>query len=445
MKRTLLFLLLIAAMTLSAFAQALIFNQGDMVQTPDGRTGKIESFKNQEMARVRFGPGANETQYFMLVDLKVVKAPKPPRSEPQETFQVGDRVEDENGKQLIIESINGNSAKVRYGVGRYNVYDEPLENLVSTRTAALKREQAKTQKLMLVQFEDESRPFLGTLALTARAYDPKYREAGSVTVNPALAEKVRKDLEGLHAVCQRYPNLTNPPGANPDNIRNNPADLCKMAENPAEMTAKATGVVAGIRGEQDIQRWISKITQTMRQREGYVKDDVQMLLYNRGEWERTELAGLRKRYASLGDAVPSAVLAPLNEKVEELKEQIARDAPTRSWQQPPYTDAALEAMVRKAYPAQYPGVKVLKTGMTFTSWKAMDDTSLVGSGTDYKVYRTTEGAYRYKLGLALIKLPNQPFCQIRDFQVQQNKIDAGYSAAKLHLPIGYTGIFVKCQ
>ncbi len=443
MKHALLFLLLIVVMALPAFAQALIFNQGDTVQTPDGRTGKIESFKNQEMAKVRFGE--NDTQYFMLTDLKVVQPPKPPRTGPQETFHVGETVEDERGKQLIIESINGNSAKVRYGVGRYNVYDEPLENLVSAKTAALRREQAKTQKIALAQFEDESRPFLETLALTARAYNPKYREAASFTINPALTAKVRKDLEGLHAVCQKYPNLTSPPSADPNNIRENPAELCKMAENPAEMTAKATGVVAGVRGEQNISRWIRKVTETMGQREGYVKDDVQMLLYNRAEWERTELASVRKKYASLGDAVPPQVLAPLNEKVDELKAQIARDAPPRSWKQPPYSDAALEAMVRQAYPAQYPGVKVFKTGMTFTTWKAEDDTSLVGSGTDYKVYRTTKGAYRYKLGLALVKLPNQPFCQIRDFQVQQNKAGAGYSAAKLHLPLGYTGIFVKCQ
>ena len=45
-------------------APTLIFHQGDTVQTQDGRTGKIEGFKNEEMAKVRFGPGANETQYY---------------------------------------------------------------------------------------------------------------------------------------------------------------------------------------------------------------------------------------------------------------------------------------------------------------------------------------------------------------------------------------------
>jgi hypothetical protein len=82
--------------------------------------------------------------------------------------------------------------------------------------------------------------------------------------------------------------------------------------------------------------------------------------------------------------------------------------------------------------------------MTFATWKAEDDTSLVSQGTDYKVYRTTKGAYRYKLGLALVKLPNQPYCQVRDFQFNQYKAGAGYGAAKLTEPIAYSGMFVKC-
>jgi hypothetical protein len=306
------------------------------------------------------------------------------------------------------------------------------------------QQQTQEQAVLRQQFLKEAGPFFGTLVLTARAYDPKYKEGGSFTIDPSLVEKVRKDLEGLHAVCQKYPNLSLSPDSNPPSIRNNPADLCKMAENPAEMTAKATVTVAGMRGEEDISRWVRKIAEAMRNPKGYVKDDVQLVLYNRAEWERKELDSVRKEYAGMGNAVPPEVLAPLDAKADELKAKIERDAPTRSWTQPPYSEPALEAMVRKAYPAQYPGVKVFKTGMTFTTWKAMDDTSLVGSGTDYKVYRTTVGAYRYKLGLALVKLPNQPFCQIRDFQVQQDKAGAGYSAPRLHLPLGYTGIFVQC-
>ena len=195
---------------------------------------------------------------------------------------------------------------------------------------------------------------------------------------------------------------------------------------------------------QETQSWTNKINSTMRNPQGYVKDDMQMLVYDHAVWEKTSAGHTLKQYAASGETMPPDAFATLYKKADELKAQIERDAPTRNWTEPKYTDAALEAMVRKAYPMQFPGVKVYKTGMTFTTWKAMDDTSLVGSGTDYKLYRTTVGAYRYKLGLALVKLPNQPFCQIRDFQFTQQKAGAGYSAGKLSLPIGYTGIFVNC-
>jgi len=75
--------LLTFALVISAAAQTVNFSEGDTVQTPDGRTGKIESFKNGEMAKVRFGAGASDTQYFMLKDLKVVNP-------SGDTFRVGD-------------------------------------------------------------------------------------------------------------------------------------------------------------------------------------------------------------------------------------------------------------------------------------------------------------------------------------------------------------------
>jgi hypothetical protein len=426
-------------------AQGNTFRVGDMVTTPDGRTGKIESFKNQEMAKVRFGPGATDTQYFMLPDLKKAADPS------KETFRVGDTVVSPSapkGSEGRIESINGNSAKIRFGPGKYDFVYDLLENLKSPRAAAVEREgeqQELRMKPIRAQFEDEARPFSVLVKTLAHAYDPKFRqEAGAIADKPATYEKWRKDLDSLHAICQKYPNLTNRPGADADNISQNAADWCKLAEQRTSVINKMKATVGGHYAGATVQSWTNKINSAMRDRNGSIKDDLQMLLYDRAAWEQKELQNIKKTYADAGESVPPNLFAGLDEKVNELKAQIERDAPTRSWTQPPYTDAALEGMARRAYPAQSPGVKVFKTGMTFTTWKAMDDTSLVGSGTDYKLYRTTKGAYRYKLGLALVKLPNQPFCQIRDFQVQQDKAGAGYSAARLHLPLGYTGIFVKC-
>ncbi|MGZ8845716.1 MAG: hypothetical protein ACXW3C_04550 [Pyrinomonadaceae bacterium] len=417
------------------------FRVGDTVAVPDGRTGKVESFKDQELAKVKFGE--NDSQYFLLQDLKKAADPS------KETFRVGDMVVSARAPAAgRIESINGNSAHIKFGPGKYDFVDDLLENLKSPKAAELERDQQQAeqrQKPIRAQFEDEARPFTGPVIILAHAYDPKFRQdASGITDKPATYEKWRTDLEALDALCQKYPNLTNRPGADADNIRQNPADWCKLASQRTAVINKMKATVGGHYAGTAVQSWTNKINSAMRDRNGSIKDELQMLLYDRAAWEQKELQNIKKTYADAGESVPPNLFASLDEKVNELKAQIERDAPTRSWTQPPYTDAALEAMARRAYPAQSPGVKVFKTGMTFTTWKAMDDTSLVGSGTDYKLYRTTKGAYRYKLGLALVKLPNQPFCQIRDFQVQQDKAGAGYTAAKLHLPLGYTGIFVKC-
>ena len=104
MKNTILVLLFIAVMAMSAVAQTVTFNEGDMVLAPDGRTGKIETLckgsdcfprtsidpsRSDVIAKVRYGPGPGETQFYMLTTLKIVKAP---RSGPVETFHVGDLV-----------------------------------------------------------------------------------------------------------------------------------------------------------------------------------------------------------------------------------------------------------------------------------------------------------------------------------------------------------------
>ncbi|CAN5532548.1 hypothetical protein BH10ACI3_BH10ACI3_18500 [soil metagenome] len=368
----------------------------------------------------------------------------------QNTFRVGDRVAvAATNQEGVIESLTdrGDGAKVKFGPGKYDFQWVLFKDLISPQAAAMARlrEQDEIkQKPLRAQFEADAQPFALTIRAVAHAYDPKFRHDIGFTDKPETYEKWRRDLAGLSMVCQKYPDLTSRPGADADNISQNIGDWCKIADQRTTVINKMKGSVGAAFAGTVVQSWTNKINSAMRDRNGSIKDDLQMLLYDRAAWEQKELQKIKKSYADAGETMPPSLLAPLDAKVDELKAQIERDAPTRSWTQPPYTDAALEAMARNAYPTQSPGVKVYKTGMLFTTWKAENDTSLIGQTSDYKLYRTTIGAYRYKLGLALVKLPNQPFCQIRDFQVQQDKAGAGYTAAKLHRPLGYTGIFVKC-
>jgi hypothetical protein len=168
-----------------------------------------------------------------------------------------------------------------------------------------------------------------------------------------------------------------------------------------------------------------------------------MLIFNRAAWEQKNLQSLKANYAAAGARNPLEALKPLYQQADELRAKIERDAATRTWTQPAYKDAALEGMVRAAYPKEFPGVRVLKTGMTYATWKAYNDTSLVGSTSEYKIYRIDWDKYRQKDGLALVQMPGQQLCQIRNFTLEQVRNGASFGAAKL-LGVGRGGIFVKC-
>jgi hypothetical protein len=154
---------------------------------------------------------------FLIQDLKKAADPS------KEIFRIGDMVVSARAPTAgRIESINGNSAHIKFGPGKYDFVDDLLENLKSPQAAAFdhEAEQAELrQKPIRAQFEDEAEPFRSSVNTLAHAYDPKFRTDASFTPNAATYEKWRRDLEALDAICQKYPNLTNRPGADADNIR----------------------------------------------------------------------------------------------------------------------------------------------------------------------------------------------------------------------------------
>lgn len=440
--------LLTFALAICAAAQSVVYKQGDTVQTPDGRTGVIESFKNQEMAKVKFGE--NDSRYFMLKDLQIV-APK--RTTPLENFRVGDMVIDlekrrnlEPMQQLQIDSISGDSAIVRYGNGKYNVYTTKLENLVSLKTWERTQNEENRQKILRADFADEAKPFMRTVEILANTYDPKFMERGdSFTGSAADHQAWLKDMEALAAICRKYPNLTNPQYSSSygsDAISHSPIDICKLAEQRTSVVQRTKNKLGDKSATQEIGSWSMKLDEAMQNSEGLIDDELQLLLYERAAWEQMYLKNLKKKYTERGAVMSPEVFKPLDEYAAAKKEKIESDAAQREWEKPNFTDAAMEALAKRRFAVDFPGIQVLKTGMTFTTWKEMDKTSLIGSDSTWKYYKTTPGAYRYKLGLALIKMPNRPMWQIRGFQLTQHKAGGGFGAAKAS--VAEAGIFVKC-
>jgi hypothetical protein len=439
----------LSILSLTIFAQTIIWRAGDTVQMPDGRTGKIESFKPfSDLIKVQFPDGS--TQYFALTDLKkAVDLSKP-------TFRVGDTAispRSPKGTSGVIESVNGNSARVRFGRGKYDYVDDLLENLMTPQQVAVEQENARqeqTQKPLRAQFMDEAEAFSTTVYKLAPVFDPKYQHIGTgITQENKTYEAWRKDLESLDAVCRKYPNMTNPSmdSIYQHNVKYFPADWCKIAAQRTEMLQKMKRTVGDTFAKSEIHSWTLKVNEAFEHPDGYVTDEIQMLLYDRTAWNRKHLPAMEQNCLGAG-GVAQELFKPLDDKITELKAKIESDAATRTWEdKTSFKDAALEAVGRRDILTDLPGARILKTGMADTTWAVMDGRTEVGSvrggGSIYRFYRINKGAYRYKVGRALVQLPNRPFCQIRAFQVTQYKAGAGYGAAQASS--SDAGRFVKCQ
>ena len=185
------------------------------------------------------------------------------------------------------------------------------------------------------------------------------------------------------------------------------------------------------------------VGQSLNDEAGYVNHKVQIFLFDRAAWEQSLLPAMRKYYLDPNAVISPELFKPHEAKIAELKAKIEQDALNKSWTEPKSKDAALKAAGRRKFSTDLPGVQILKTGMTDSTWAVMDSKTEIGGTTSgWRFYRINKGAYRYRSGRALIKLPTHPLCQIREFEATQYKAGAGYGAAQAW--IADTGRFVKC-
>lgn len=427
--------------------------QGDTVQTPDNRTGVMESFKS-EMGKVKFDDGT--TKFYMLADLKLMESPKPVRNNVAETFRVGDivvRIPSPGGqidnRQLRIDSISGDSAVVRYGPGKYNVYTEKLSELMSLQAWERRQNEEKEAKLLRAALEDEAQPYMNTIDLIAPSYNPKIiRQGGSFNPTPATYEAWRKDLEALAAVCRKYPNITNTPFADDPvyshSVRYRHADWCEMARQRDTLIKGFLKDVGSDQTKYAVNSVQILLNEAERDSEGYIGDELQTVLFDRAAWAKKNLQQYKTQFGLSEAEVEKSVFTPLAGKLGELKSKIETDGANLAPTLPKFSDAALEAVVKRRVAADYPGAQVLKVGLDGANWSVRDGKENIGSnsnGTQY--YLRIKGAYRIRTGRALVRLANQPFCQIRYIELIQSKKGAGFEAAWARLET--RGKFVKCQ
>lgn len=439
--------LLVFAMAIGAAAQS--FRQGDTVQTPDGRTGKIESFKPMsDIVKVQFDDGT--TKFYVLSDLKKVEPPKSQNANPPENFRVGDIVISPGNpqRQLRIDSISGDSAVVRYGPGKYNVFTEKLSGLVSLQTWERQQNAEKEAKLWRAALEDEAEPFMNTIRLIASSFNPKIiQQGGSFNPKPATYEAWRKDLESLAAICQKYPNITNTPFADEptysSSVRYRHADWCEMARQRDTLIKGFLKDVGSDQTKYAVNSVQNLLNEAERDSDGYIGDELQTVLFDRAAWTRKNLQQYKTQFGLTDAEIETKVFLPLAGKIGELKSKIESDGSNLAATLPKFSDAALAGVVKRRVTADYPGGQVLKIGLDSANWSVRDGKENIGSnssGTQY--YLRIKGAYRIRTGLALVRLPNQPVCQIRYIELIQSKKGAGFEAAWARVET--RGKFVKC-
>jgi uncharacterized protein YkvS len=426
MKRSLLFLLLLFVMASPTFGQGNL-QVGDTVTIPDGRTGKIESLKDR-VAKVKLGPGANDFEYLVVDDLKKVAA------SPRETFQVGDLVESPGGKQGRIESINGNSAKVKYGPGKYEFGYDLLENLKSPKAAATEREQEKQRQI----FRVEANRFFRTVDLFEQFYNPEFASLKG-GIDAAAIKKATTELAELDALCtSKYPGITNDPKYL-DRLTFRSGDWCGMAAKRNEILRSVTSGTQSAVGTRFIEGWRRAINNSSHRRGAVsgdpVSDDVQAMVFDREKWKAKDLPNLQRLYAQNGGTVPADIFDAVKPELDQLRQKIETDAQTKSWTAPPYKDAAVETLVKSKYAAnpKFRGIIIVKSGMDFTTWKLFKND--LGIPTS-----------QIKQGWLLVKIANQQgLCQAREFAVEKVYMGGGTFSAVQMAGFSEAGTYMKCN
>lgn len=158
-----------------------------------------------------------------------------------------------------------------------------------------------------------------------------------------------------------------------------------------------------------------------------VPDDVMKLLYQPDVW-KAELAVIIKEPVS---AFPSNWLAPIQDKIDELKGLLEKGWKERSWKQPPFSRPVEEGMAKAKFLSYYKGATVLKIGSNYKDWNMFKNS--LGIPTN-----------KFIRGLALVKFPNQEFCIAQEWIVKQTYAGGKWSASKVD-SFGGGGVLMKCQ
>lgn len=270
-----------------------------------------------------------------------------------------------------------------------------------------------------------------------QVHDPNLK-VGNTSYGPPTTraewESTMKDLAEIDAACKsKYAGMTDDPRRlQIGELNNLPATWCTIAANRVEYEKKGKLESVSSQARHTTDQIKQQLDTLENEPEERIILPMQDLFWDTEKWKAETFKKLKPAFDQMEITIPDDYLAEYITRAYSLRDRRIKSGESRSFEQPPHRDAAIETWVRTQYQQQFPGIKVLKIGSSYTDWRV--STNRVGVPTS-----------RSKRGWALVQLPNRPLCQAREWIVRQDYAGGGrYTANKVD-SLGVSGILTKCQ
>lgn len=341
--------------------------------------------------------------------------------------------------KATVERTGGGKVKIRFGNLDNQVVTLPENSPLIRRQPRPEDPQAVSLRAAFAQ--QVGATYRQTVQKFAPYYDSQYvAEAGSGPLRPEEWQKAMADLTALDGLCRgQYrgvTDFTDPTYARPGSVDYRFGTWCDIAAKRNELEPKVRAAV--VRSVINLGYTEENLNFGFNEPDNPVRMETQRLIWERDKWRAEKFAWLKPKYAEYKiSVVPADATAAAEKRADELKEIVLRDAPNRSYKQPPWHDAAIEAFMKGKFAAEYPGAQVLKIGLDYKTWVKRQSLTYVASDDIFNYYKVNYNSY--KRGTALLKIPGRPLCQMQDWVVGQS------GKALVAVAVGGSGTFMRCE
>lgn len=292
------------------------------------------------------------------------------------------------------------------------------------------------QREMRENFRRETSEYRQSVLYLMQVHDTRLIVDGSQAHRPPVREddwvKLRSDLAALDGLCKsRFAGIKDRPGETV-NLDAMPATWCIIAARRAEYEPLGRQLAAADQLGPIYRGTIQEIQEALVERDQYIVEEIQLLMYEREKWRAAQKAKLQKRFDQMKTAMPASFFAEVEKKADELVAATEQAAPGRTFLMPKQKDSAVETFIRGRYATQLKGVQILKLGVDDAQWV---------------IHRNSLGVplSQTKVARLLVRVPNRPFCQEHSVAVERTYTRGALGAMAVEGNVGSEGLFMSCQ